>query len=400
MRELLRYEELNVNIYDRNGNTALIFSAASGDLESVKLLTADPRTDLNHRNFNGGTAFSSAVLNGHKVIAQHLLDCPRFDIESNAPIALSYAMLSHQDEMITFVLGLDFDVNTRAEWIVQTSNNDSNSRIKSKSALFTAVSLGSVPYLTQIINHRRFDPHFSGIRHALFAAVKRVDPQTFQALIPFGDINICNRRGETLFVHGCLSGSSSILEHMATLPGFAPTHREILQGLALNFRFPLDSILPILLQYEPRLNDNLPVWINGRRLDRLGSGRFDGQRLCYVGEYNSHKFPPEISIGVPLLLAAARLHKIDLVHALLGIVAVDGNARGEFGQTILFECDGNVLGDLETIVIGTRTDLNAQDLDGNTALMHAIRRLDPILIRALITHGIDLEIRNFAGVLF
>jgi ankyrin repeat protein len=98
------------------------------------------------------------------------------------------------------------------------------------------------------------------------------------------------------------------------------------------------------------------------------------------------------------LLAAARLQKINAVKSLLRIGGVDGNARGEFGQTAPFEVSGDL--DLQLVVLRTRTDLNTQDLDGNTALMHAIRRVELTLVCALITQGIDLEIRNFTGVLF
>jgi hypothetical protein len=188
------------------------------------------------------------------------------------------------------------------------------------------------------------------------------------------------------------------MEHLAGLPGFAPTQREVTHSIASNIRAHDLSVLPILLPFEPRLNENLPVWINGRRLGGQARGRVDHDL------YDSHdstrfKSPQELSFGIPPVFAAVKLPRADLVMEMLDRAQVDGSARGEFGQTLLFELKGEALR-AAGLDIFPRTDLNAQDLDGDTALMHAIRQTDEPLVYALITQGIDLEIRNLAGVLF
>jgi ankyrin repeat protein len=390
VRELLRFPDLNVNAYDSGGNTALIFSAASGDFESVRVLAADSRTDINRCNFCGATAFACAVMKGHREIAQHLLECPTFIINQNAPIALGYAMIIQRDDMVTFIINLDFDVNAEAEYALVS---EAPERMKARSALMTAVSLQSVPYVAQIVNHRQFDPRASGIRRALFRAVRTGNLPVFQALVPFWDIAMCNRRGETLFVSACRRGSTAILQHITDLPGFAPTQREVTQGLVSTIGS-RHSGLRILMRYEPDWIAKLPIWINGRQPDRVRSN--PNILFCFLDE--TPETPDEL-FGVPLLFAAARLRNKEAVNTLLEIEAVDPNARGEFGQTVFSE----ISTDRQTLRHSSplaRLDLNAQDLDGNTPLMHAIRRMAIQTVTALIAQGVDLKIRNLTGVLF
>jgi hypothetical protein len=329
-------------------------------------------------------------MKGHQEIAQHLLECPTFILNENAPIGLGYAMIAEQDDIVTFVLNLDFDVNAEAEYSIFNGRTSARQTIKARSALKAAVRLKSVTYVTQIVNHRQFDPRSGGIRSALFASAKTGNLPTFQALLPFGDMGMRNRRGETLFVFLCLKASSDILEHIAALPGFAPSPREITQGLALNLSFANQTVFPILLGYEPNLNSGLPVWINGRRRKPVSPWQFETLR---------NERPRHELIGVPLLFATARFYSADALRSLWENAAVDRNARDEFGQTLLFELSNEFLTH-SWVISCFRIDLNAQDLDGNTPLMQAIRRLAITVVNALITKGADLESRNFKGVLF
>jgi hypothetical protein len=154
-------------------------------------------------------------------------------------VALGYAMIADRDEMVTVVLNLDFG----------------GCCSKPMSALIIPVKLKSVPYPTQIVNHPQFDARASGIRSVLFMAVKTDNLPAFQALLPFGDMAMCNRRSETLFVCACMQNAAHVLAHIAELPGFAPTQRELAQGLGFNICANRQRVLSILMRYGPNAKE-------------------------------------------------------------------------------------------------------------------------------------------------
>jgi hypothetical protein len=307
-------------------------------------------------------------------------------------------MINVQQQMVTFLLGLDFDINAEVETPFAANHMHGDvRRIRSRPLLLTALMSAPAQYVPQIINHVKFIPRAPVIRRALFHAVRMDNWPAFQSLIPLGNFAMCNGKGESLFVYACLRRASQILPGLETVPGFAVTPREISQGLAFQIFSPGDTMLPILAPFNPNWNEKLPIGINGRRREHL----------LWIGDYEDidpedrpydNVRAPDLPIEIPPLLAAVRLQRIDVLQALLEFPAVDFNARNEFEQTLLFGLSGNVEG--FSLILQRGFDVDAQDLEGNTALMHAIRRRQVQLVYVLIDMGVDLEIRNCSGVLF
>jgi hypothetical protein len=101
-----------------------------------------------------------------------------------------------------------------------------------------------------------------------------------------------------------------------------------------------------------------------------------------------------LPIGVPPLIAAARLERGDVLSCIHRAAGIDVNARGELGQTILFE----IVSDQVYPFLEAHTlDLNAQNIDGNTALFAAFDRMDLPLFATLVKKGTDTGIRNGFG---
>jgi ankyrin repeat protein len=89
--------------------------------------------------------------------------------------------------------------------------------------------------------------------------------------------------------------------------------------------------------------------------------------------------------------------KREVVDALVAMPGIEVDARGEYGQNVLFELSGDPLKTLAGLV-RAGVDLNAQDVNGFTTLMRAVEKQDANYIKALVNQGIDLEIRNIHGM--
>ena len=65
---------IEVNAADKDGNTALIWAAANGEVEAVKELLRNEKVDVNAANKNGYTALILAAANGKVEVVKVILD--------------------------------------------------------------------------------------------------------------------------------------------------------------------------------------------------------------------------------------------------------------------------------------------------------------------------------------
>jgi ankyrin repeat protein len=396
MRELLKVTAVNSNVYDRGGNTVLMYCAEYGNLEGIKLLTKETRTNLNCRNFQQATAFSIAASRSHKEIVQYLVKCPGFDPEkSNAQLALILAS-PERDDIIQLILALDFDINKSVcKWSFRSD------RQRQITPLTSAVQRNAPTLIRQIITHRRFDAMKSSVDHAMFAAVKLMNVTIFQSLLPLvhHDVNFRNSSNESLLTYACLLSDVPIVRTILSSPTFDPSKQDPVHALGAAIRADVGPLIPILMQVPGvDINAPLPPGINGLRVRgiAMNGGSVPPDESDDEGDSNSFA---ELPAGVPPLIAAARLDRSDVTTILLTTPGVDLNVRGEFGQTILCE----LLHDSTRLFHFIDTegiDINATDFDGETALFYAILQHEPTIIAALVRKGIDLNIRNVHGVLF
>jgi ankyrin repeat protein len=103
-----------------------------------------------------------------------------------------------------------------------------------------------------------------------------------------------------------------------------------------------------------------------------------------------------IQSSVPPIIAAAYLYAINVVQALIAEPTVDVSARGEFGELFLWHiCDA--ITDVPLADLLQRVDIDAQDVHGNTLLMHCIQTRNMKLIPLIVKRGARLDPRNNAG---
>lgn len=80
MQELLDKDILDVNITDKDGNTALSLASQKGHESIVKFLLQDTRIKINVQNNLGETALNRAVSQFHENIVKLLLQVPNIDV--------------------------------------------------------------------------------------------------------------------------------------------------------------------------------------------------------------------------------------------------------------------------------------------------------------------------------
>jgi ankyrin repeat protein len=395
MKEVLKIPNVNPDPYDDAGNTPLLYCADSGNLEAIRLLINEGHANINTRNFHGATAFSLAVFHGHKDIVTFLLTHPSFDLDkSNGALALVVVSLERAG-LIEMFINMDFNINQAVEQ--QNPHNDTHKRA---TPLLWAITRNATNLFNQIIAHPRFDPVQSGIGRALFAAVRAVNLEMLTSLLPLaGDaLNVRNRNNETLLTYACLRGNLPIVQTIVNLPNFDPQRQDVIHALGAAIRADCGILIPLLTRIPGvDVNRPLPRGINGLRVRMVSRFGFRWFPDDIEHEEDGVTFP-ELSSGVPPLIAAARAGRNDVVSALLASPGLDINAKGEYGQTVLSEWlqDPRAFQLLEVEGL----DVNACDLEGETALFYAFMRLDSLLLTNLVRKGIDLNIRNIYGVSF
>jgi ankyrin repeat protein len=397
MKQILEVPNCDPNLYDRGGNTAIIHSASEGHLDCLKLLMCCPRTDINHRNFQTVSAFVVAAVRGFKDILRCLLSDPKFDsLKSNVGMALAFvASVADLRDIVAILIAIDFDINARVRlW------RFSNFRIwkgKGFTPLVAAVLQRCQPLIAQIIAHPRFDAARSCATQAIFASVKLADVQLFQLLLPLvgNDVNIRSSKNEGLLVFACLRGSVGIVREIVGAPTFDPLRNDMNQAVAEAIRSDIGVVISLLAPLPSvDLNQKFGMGVNGHR-SRVDANFGEAERE----EEEEQFYFMELPIGVPPIIAAARMSRIDALSSLLAQPGIDMNARGEFGQTLLFEIPNDGLC-LNALMNSDELDMKARDIEGKSALFHAFHRQDWVLMIALVRKGIDLNLRSVHGVLF
>ena len=81
--ELMKHETLDLNLQDEDGDTALMLAASAGRVDNVAVLLKDIHLDVNRQNKNGKTATDLAKYKGHREIVKCLEDHAQAQIRSH-----------------------------------------------------------------------------------------------------------------------------------------------------------------------------------------------------------------------------------------------------------------------------------------------------------------------------
>jgi ankyrin repeat protein len=233
----------------------------------------------------------------------------------------------------------------------------------------------------------------SQIEVAAFAAVRRSGREVLQILLGMIDnnVNFYNRKRESLLTYACVRVRAEAINFILELPDFRPSETDGIKTLAVCLRRASVSLLPKFLE-RPGFNMNgvIPKDINeGRQNDK----REDEERYGAIGR-------TEIPAGVTLLTAALRLGRSEAVRLLLSTPGIDPSTKDQKGRSSLFDAALRLNSDFLQVLFHPKTNINEQDNDGNTVLMHAISVRALGAAEILINVGIDVSIKNHRGVLF
>jgi hypothetical protein len=293
---------------------------------------------------------------------------------------------------------MNFDINSHEILPVFSTSQTGEAKRMTRfvTPLIAAVREKSVPLVTQVLAHPRFDPAQSQIDRALFEAIHMTDFPIFQALFNLteGNVNIYNPYNESLFVYCCLRGTVPMLQTILAAPSFRPSSREILKAAAAVVRSDHATFIPILRTLaHVDWNCQFPPGINGDRIARSPRKRSNSRQLFH----GDVELFPNIAAGITPLIAALRYHRNDVLAALLQEPNIDKSCRGEYGQTILWELSNGNRDLYHLMDQLSGVDINAQDIYGNTAVMFAVITNQRDLLRMLVRRGADLEIENENG---
>jgi ankyrin repeat protein len=104
---LLDTPEIDVNVQNKNGKTALMLAANNKETEVVKLLLKAPGMDVNIQDKDGDTVLMYSAMYGCESIVKLLLDAPGIDVNvqnKNGMTALMWAANNKETEVVKLLL--------------------------------------------------------------------------------------------------------------------------------------------------------------------------------------------------------------------------------------------------------------------------------------------------------
>jgi ankyrin repeat protein len=370
LEALLKCGNLDVNAYDESGATAFQLCVERQWREGVELLGADPRTDVNHRNFVNFSPLISAAAHYQADIFEWLMSCPRLTLDdSTIGLALVEALRHKQGDVFSRLFALDFDINARLTY------TKTRHKIRRTNVFLFAVESGLKDPVKYILSHPRFDPKASLVHLGLFAAVKLANPSVLKLLLAnVARAATCrNKRGESLLVYAIRRGPSAVRDVIVSLRGLSPTKLDLARATAAAIQVNADSVLG--------------------KLARMAG--FDVNARCPNPIQNLRGLVPS-GAGLPFIHVAARNDHIGALIALVKLRGVNVNARDANGRTILFDSKG-YLKAVGQVLTEKKIDVNAQDFHGNTAFMDAILSGNLPFIRQIRRFQSDPKITNVSG---
>ena len=104
LKLLLRYNQVNVNVKDKQGLTPLHYACSRNHAKIVELLMQIPRIDCNVKDNKDWSPLNLATVENHDKVVQMLMDCD--GIDCNAKNSLGWAPLHYaSQDSLTKVLG-------------------------------------------------------------------------------------------------------------------------------------------------------------------------------------------------------------------------------------------------------------------------------------------------------
>jgi len=221
MQALVQHGQLNLNLRDNSGKTALYYAAEFNTPECAKYLLSRP--DINpcliDENNSYGPALYRAAADGNTDVVKALLACPLVDPNqpgsSNVFTPLMNAIRNQKGATSTI---LAFIENPKVNVCLVDNNGNT--------ALHHAVQSKSTKAVEYIINHPMFSPYWVNWKNgsgetALMVSIKCREKAHFKEMLQFGmnqtkmlDLNADNYKRETPLHIACQSGQKEFVDEL------------------------------------------------------------------------------------------------------------------------------------------------------------------------------------------
>lgn len=239
---LLTNPKLKINLQDNNGNTALIYAAIGGQENIMKLLLRNSHIDVNLQNKYGSTAFIHAACENHLDIIKLLAGTSGININTqnkSGSTALIQAVCGGHGNLVRFLLTLPgININI-------PDNTGMNALMHAQQQNRSAI---------EELIHARID-ELAGIG---FEAIKNKNIDRLKAVVAqIGIDKITDEKGKTFLDKACSAQDAGIIFFLLEK---SRDPQELLSS------FPFDQISPRSKTFEhmldfayPQTTKNLPI---------------------------------------------------------------------------------------------------------------------------------------------
>jgi len=362
---LVSHPDIDVEMQNEKGDTALLLAARRGDIEVVEaLLHAPPgsRANVHTRNLKGSNALIAAAMKGHAEICRLLLD-EGADVNQatdSSDTALSLAIWQNHTEVCIMLMNAGANVDNIDKF--------------GDTMLLDAAKHGNVAVMRLLLEKQTL--HIDHINKkgdtALIRAAWKGEVEAVQLLLDHdADPTIANKSGCTALIMSCMHNNRAcarlLLEHGGSpINAVDDSGRSAFAYLAL-----YTPTAPPANASPGRTIDDQP-WFDGLMLMLEMHARIDT--------------PP--NVGNLLLCRAANINHIDLADLLLreGADINFADPQNKYRPPLLAHLQGAP--DLSFTHFLLDQDpqplLDLQDSDGHSGLMFAVKHNSPELVAALL----------------
>ena len=385
----------DLELKDREGNTALLLAAQFGHDEIVQLVVSQG-AHLDNFNNDGNTALIQACRHGHSEIVKMLItanppaDLDLMDREGNTALMLA---ASHRNDVIVKLL-----VSQGAN--LDKVNNNGNT------ALIQACRHGHFAIVKMLITANppaHLDLKDREGNTALISAAQFGHDEIVQLLVSQGaSLDEVNNNGNTALIQACRHGHSEIVQKLMT--AYLPADLELKDregntALILAAQFGHDVIVQLILS-QGADRDNVDNDGNTALIQACRHGHSE-----IVEKLITANLPANLELknrkGNTALIFAARYGHDGIVELLVSQGANLDTVNNDGNTALIQACNKGKTAEGKTavveILVNAGANLDKFNSDEETALIQACRHGHSEIVKILLRAGASIYLKNKRG---
>ncbi|XP_063673929.1 uncharacterized protein LOC134811121 [Bolinopsis microptera] len=357
IKALIADDRVEVNYCDKAGRTALMHATKAGKTDVIKALIADDRVEVNHCDKAGRTALMHATKTGKTDVIKALIADDRVDVnfcDKAGRTALMYAAKAGQTEVIKAL--------TTADDRVEVNYRDKAGR----TALMYAAEAGQTEAVQVLTTDDRVDVNYRDKfgKTALIYAAEAGQFKVIKALktVDRVEFNHCDKAGKTAVMYAGEARQIEVIKALTTDDQVKVNHRD---------KFERTSLMHAAKAGQTKVIKALAI------SDQVEVNHRD-------------------KAGRTALMYAAEAGQIEVIKALTTDDRVKVNHRDKVGMTaVMYAAKAGQTEVIKALLTDNRVEVNYQDKYKKTALIYAAKAGQTEVIKALITDGrVDVKAVN------